>query len=47
MAEPFFQTLNIAMYGALVLSLPLLLYQLYAFLIPAFTNRERKTSCPC
>jgi sec-independent protein translocase protein TatC len=45
-AEPFFQTLNIAMYGALVLSLPLLLYQLYAFLIPAFTNRERKAIVP-
>jgi sec-independent protein translocase protein TatC len=45
-AEPFFQTLNIAMYGALVISLPLLLYQLYAFLIPAFTNRERKAIVP-
>ncbi|WP_022930141.1 twin-arginine translocase subunit TatC [Patulibacter americanus] len=45
-AEPFFQTLNVAMYGALVLSLPLLLYQLYAFLIPAFTNRERKAIVP-
>jgi sec-independent protein translocase protein TatC len=45
-AEPFFQTLNVAMYGALVLSLPLLLYQLYAFLIPAFTQRERKAIVP-
>jgi sec-independent protein translocase protein TatC len=45
-AEPFFQTLNVAMYGALVLALPLLLYQLYAFLIPAFTNRERKAIVP-
>ncbi|WP_210491118.1 twin-arginine translocase subunit TatC [Patulibacter sp. SYSU D01012] len=45
-AEPFFQTLNVAMYGALVLSLPLLLYQLYAFLIPAFTARERRVIVP-
>ncbi|MDO9410159.1 twin-arginine translocase subunit TatC [Patulibacter sp.] len=45
-AEPFFQTLNVAMYGALVLSLPLLLYQLYAFLIPAFTSRERRAIVP-
>ena len=45
-AEPFFQTVNVAMYGALVVSLPLLLYQLYAFLIPAFTSRERKAIVP-
>ncbi|MGX6446711.1 twin-arginine translocase subunit TatC [Patulibacter sp. S7RM1-6] len=45
-AEPFFQTLNVAMYGALVLALPLLLYQLYAFLIPAFTARERRVIVP-
>lgn len=45
-AEPFFQTVNVAMYGALVVSLPLLLYQLYAFLIPAFTQRERRTIVP-
>lgn len=45
-AEPFFQTLNVAMYGALVVALPLLLYQLYAFLIPAFTSRERKAIVP-
>lgn len=45
-AEPFFQTLNVAMYGALVISLPLLLYQLYAFLIPAFTTRERRAIVP-
>lgn len=45
-AEPFFQTVNVAMYGALVVALPLLLYQLYAFLIPAFTHRERRTIVP-
>lgn len=45
-AEPFFQTVNVAMYGALVLALPLLLYQLYAFLIPAFTSREKKAIVP-
>lgn len=45
-AEPFFQTVNVAMYGALVISLPLLLYQLYAFLIPAFTSREKKAIVP-
>ncbi|MGE4425124.1 MAG: twin-arginine translocase subunit TatC [Solirubrobacteraceae bacterium] len=45
-AEPFFQTLNVAFYAAVLIALPLLLYQLYAFLIPAFTNRERKAIVP-
>lgn len=45
-AEPFFQTVNVALYAAIVLTLPLLLYQLYAFLIPAFTRRERQAILP-
>lgn len=45
-AEPFFQTINVALYAAIVLTLPLLLYQLYAFLIPAFTRRERQAIMP-
>lgn len=45
-AEPFFQTINVALYAALVIALPLLLYQLYAFLIPAFTTRERRVVVP-
>lgn len=45
-AEPFFQTLNVAMYAALVITLPLILYQLYAFLIPAFTRREKQAIVP-
>src|SRR3954453_19567009 len=34
--EPFMTTLTIAAYGALILSLPIVLYQLYAFVLPAF-----------
>jgi sec-independent protein translocase protein TatC len=45
-AEPFTTTLTIAAYGAIVLSLPVLLYQAYAFLLPAFTQRERRTLLP-
>ncbi len=45
-AEPFFQTVTVALYAAIVLTLPLLLYQLYAFLIPAFTRRERRAIVP-
>lgn len=45
-AEPFFQTVNVALYAAIVLTLPLLLYQFYAFLIPAFTRRERQAIMP-
>jgi sec-independent protein translocase protein TatC len=44
--EPFTQTISVAFYAALLLSLPLLLYQLYAFLIPAFTPSERKVAVP-
>lgn len=45
-AEPFFQTINVSLYAALVIALPLLLFQLYAFLIPAFTTRERRVVLP-
>ncbi len=44
--EPFTATLTIAAYGALLLSLPLLLYQLYAFILPAFSPTERQVALP-
>jgi sec-independent protein translocase protein TatC len=44
--EPFTATLTIAAYGALLLSLPLLLYQLYAFVLPAFSPTERQVALP-
>jgi sec-independent protein translocase protein TatC len=44
--EPFTQTISVSFYAALLLALPLLLYQLYAFLIPAFTPSERKIAVP-
>ena len=44
--EPFTVTLTIAAYFALLLSLPVLLYQAYAFVLPAFSPRERRVALP-
>ena len=33
-------------YFALLLALPLILYQLYAFVLPAFSPRERRVALP-
>jgi sec-independent protein translocase protein TatC len=44
--EPFMSTVTIAAYGAIILSLPIILYQLYAFLLPAFSDRERRVITP-
>jgi sec-independent protein translocase protein TatC len=45
-AEPFTITLTVAVYGALILSLPVLLYQLYAYVLPAFSQSERRVITP-
>ncbi len=45
-AEPFTQTFKVAAYAALLLSLPILLWQAYAFVLPAFSSRERKAAVP-
>ena len=45
-AEPFTQTLKISGYAALLLALPVILYQAYAFLIPAFSPKERRVARP-
>lgn len=44
--EPFTMTLTVAAYGALILSLPIILYQLYAFALPALAHRERRLIAP-
>jgi sec-independent protein translocase protein TatC len=44
--EPFTQTIKLAGYAALLLALPLILYQLYAFILPAFSPTERKIAVP-
>jgi sec-independent protein translocase protein TatC len=45
-AEAFTTTLTVATYGALILSMPILLYQAYAYLLPAFSDRERRVILP-
>lgn len=45
-AEPFTTTFVVAGYAALLLCLPILLYQAYAFVLPAFTPQERRTALP-
>jgi sec-independent protein translocase protein TatC len=44
--EPFTTTVTVATYGALILSLPILLYQLYAYVLPAFSTAERRVVLP-
>src|SRR3978361_1635263 len=45
-AEPFIATFKNAGYAALLLALPIVLYELYAFLLPAFSPRERRFALP-
>jgi sec-independent protein translocase protein TatC len=44
--EPLTATLTVAGYAALLIALPLLLYQLYAFVLPAFSPTEREVALP-
>jgi sec-independent protein translocase protein TatC len=45
-SEPFMTTLTISAYAALVLTLPVILYQGYAFVLPALTQREKRVILP-
>jgi sec-independent protein translocase protein TatC len=45
-SEPFTTSITVAAYGAIILSLPFLLYQLYAYVLPAFSNAERRVVLP-
>ncbi len=44
--EPFATTLTISAYFALLFALPVLIYQGYAFVIPALTRQERRVAIP-
>jgi sec-independent protein translocase protein TatC len=44
--EPFTTTLTVCAYFALLLTLPVLLYEAYAFVIPALSPEERKVALP-
>jgi|SRR5436305_6080404 len=45
-AEPFTTTFTVAAYAAILIALPVLLYQLYAFILPAFSPTERHIALP-
>jgi sec-independent protein translocase protein TatC len=44
--EPFFTTVKLSVYAGILVTLPLLLYQLYAFVLPAFAPHERRLVLP-
>jgi sec-independent protein translocase protein TatC len=44
--EPFFTTLKLSIYGGILIALPILLYQVYAFVLPAFSPGEKRVVLP-
>jgi len=44
--EPFMTTLTVCAYSALLVALPIVLYQVYAFVLPAFSQTERRIAMP-
>ncbi len=44
--EPFFVTLKLSLYAGILIALPVLLYQVYAFVLPAFKPSEKKVILP-
>lgn len=44
--EPFMTTLKLSVYGGILLALPILLYQAYAFVLPAFSPHEKRVILP-
>jgi len=45
-AESFYATITNSAYAALLIALPVILYQLYAFILPAFSPTERRVALP-
>ena len=44
--EAFFNAITISVYGGLLIALPILSYQFYAYIIPAFSEESQKTIRP-
>ncbi|NLT05343.1 MAG: twin-arginine translocase subunit TatC [Solirubrobacterales bacterium] len=44
--EPFTTTFTNSAYAAILISLPIILYQLYAFVLPAFSPSEKRVAKP-
>jgi sec-independent protein translocase protein TatC len=45
-AEPFMSTLKVSIYAGILIALPVLLYQAYAFLLPALKPTEKRVVVP-
>jgi sec-independent protein translocase protein TatC len=45
-AEAFTTTLMVAAYFAVIISAPVILYEIYAFILPAFSPSERRVATP-
>jgi len=45
-AEPFMSTLKVSIYAGILIALPLILYELYAFLLPALKPTEKRLIVP-
>ena len=45
-AEPFITTLTVASYAAILVAMPIILYELYGFVLPAFSPTERRVAMP-
>jgi sec-independent protein translocase protein TatC len=44
--EPFMTTLKVSIYAGILIALPVLLYQAYAFLLPALKPTEKRVALP-
>jgi sec-independent protein translocase protein TatC len=44
--EPFITTLTLSIYAGLLLAMPVILYQAYAYVLPAFSPHERRVVLP-
>jgi sec-independent protein translocase protein TatC len=44
--EPFTQTLTVALYFALIISMPVLLFEVFGFILPALKPNERRATVP-
>jgi sec-independent protein translocase protein TatC len=44
--EPFFTTITVVAYAAILISLPVILYQVAAFVLPALTPGEKRVAMP-
>jgi len=44
--EPFTTTITVTLYFALIISLPVILYELYGFILPALKPNERRAAVP-